>query len=355
MRYDSLPSEFAELAGKVEYVVKRGHEEWSSSCPNCSGAPHPDGTPPDRFRMFLRSKVTMRPFGWCRSCGFKWHEGKFTGSRHQYTKEEQEAMERERREYEEARAKQVSQTILLLEQERIWERYHKQINDDPEAMAEFARRGITDSYWLDYWQLGYCPTKYIKASNSEDCFTSSTVTIPIFESKTCRVLNVRHRILHTPPEHKDEKYRPEIKGLPSALFLADYERPLTGPALLVEGEFKAMTTYLCANDANLHVIGLPSKSPDTELLKLLVNCEPIYICLDPDAYYVTDAQLARHQVVTAAERLAREFAGRARFLHPVGKIDDLILAHHVTQTDLRHMMNTARKIHYKDINREPVH
>jgi hypothetical protein len=77
----SLPPEFSELNGKVDFVIKRGHNEYSSSCPQCGGFVHQDGSYPDRFRLFIASEATGKPLGWCRSCGFTFWPGKTTGAR----------------------------------------------------------------------------------------------------------------------------------------------------------------------------------------------------------------------------------------------------------------------------------
>ena len=76
MRESSLPTEFAELSGYINYIQKKSAYEYSSSCPKCGGSTHPDGELPDRFIMLMPEIAKAKiPFGWCRVCNYKWWPG----------------------------------------------------------------------------------------------------------------------------------------------------------------------------------------------------------------------------------------------------------------------------------------
>lgn len=340
MREAFLPAEFAELQSVIHYVVKRGTNEFSASCPHCGGSPHSnDGTFPDRFRLFLKSHTTGGPMGWCRSCGYTWHPGKLRGEKWKPTQEQQQAWLSEREQYEKARAEEISRAIAMLQQEAKWVTYHEQLTG--ELRQHYYKRGL-DDYWIDYWQLGYNPCKQVWLD--ETFYTTPTLTIPIFEPLSHNAINLRHRLLE--PRQPDDKYRPDFKGLPAAMFVADLDKPLSGPVAIVEGEFKAMSFYITVDDPELQVIGIPSKTPDLELLKKLEQCDPCYICLDPDAYFLTSQDLRNNRHTTAVARLAQGIGPRARVMNLPGKVDDLIHQNVINKASLRSLMRSARKQYF---------
>lgn len=339
MRFSQLPYEFAELKGLVDFISQRGKEEYSSSCPYCGGSTHEDGSFPDRFRMFLKSKTTGKPMGWCRSCGYTWWPNKINGSRWQPTEEEKAAWIAERHEREERRAQEIEEARKLLNQERLAEKYHDLLND--EAIGLYSKRGIRGDYWLDFWKLGYCPSKF--ARSGEINFTTPSLTIPVIDPQNNdHILSIEHRLIH--PIDPGDKYRPEMKGLPSVLFVADYERKLSGKTLLVEGKFKAIVTFIFADDPNLHVVGLPGKCPDTELLEQLKECDPLVFCLDPDGFVNNDKDMRKKNGKTAVQRLNEALGSRARVMDLPDKIDDLFVTGALGKDSFHRLMDTARKM-----------
>lgn len=334
-RETSLPPDFAELNGAVNYIVKRGIGQFSSSCPNCGGMVHPDGQWPDRFVLWQQSRATGKPMGWCRSCGYIWHPGKLKGETWKPTHDQVLEWERERKEAEELRRSEVERALALLEAEASWRRYHEQLNE--QARAEYHRRRI-DDFWIDFWELGYCPEKF--ASHAGQTFSSPSLTIPVFEPVSKRPLNVKHRLLR--PLDPGDKYRPDIRGLSPALYFADLEKPVGGNRLLVvEGEFKAMTTYIGLDDPDLQVVGLPGKAPDLSLIEPLNQYQDIVISLDPDAYITSKG-------VPAITRLVNQFQKPVRVMQLVGKIDDMLLSGQLNKQSLRSMIRSAR-LHRKTI------
>lgn len=331
-RETTIPVEFIALAGKVHYVVRRGSVEWSGSCPQCGGELHPDGTFPDRFRMIQRSRATGKPLGWCRSCGFTWWPGKDSGEKWEPTDAQRAEWLREREASEKVRADTVAQALSLLRKEQAWIRYHDFLT---EAVREIYRiRGIPD-FWIDYLGLGYNPERGYRSRG--EYYISPALTIPVFEPGSRLVVNIKNRLLK--PVDPGDKYRPEIAGLPAALYVADPDLKLEGRCILVEGEFKAIVTYITLDLPGTVVVGVPSKSPEIDMLKKLDACDPVIICLDPDAYRMQPG----HQK-TAVERMLPAFKGRARVMRLPDKIDDMINARYLDTKSLRRAVDGARKV-----------
>jgi hypothetical protein len=183
-------------------------------------------------------------------------------------------------------------------------------------------------FYQEFYKLGYDPDRVVFSDAAE--WHTPTMTIPIFEAQTWNVLNVRHRLLK-PPKPGD-KYRPERSGLPQSLFVADPDTPLCGKTLITEGEKKAIVSFITADDPMLQVIGIPGKNPNKELLSKLEQCEPIYICLDPDAR-------------GEADKLAGELgAKKCRILELPMKIDDMILKFGLGKSWMKKAMRQAVKI-----------
>lgn len=327
-----LPSGFEELSGLVRYVVKRGVNQYSSTCPECGGDVHTDGTWPDRFCMWPKSKATGSCLGFCRHCGLKWWPGKTDPSKRP-TPEQEAVWLEERLSAEQQRLAEIQTALEILQKEQAWVKYHEAAFDNGEVRQLYAQRGIKEDFWIMYWSLGFNPAKQVWYEGQG--YLCQSLTIPIFETLTRKALNIKHRLLN--PPNPGDKYRPEIKGLPAALFVADLDKPLKGKTLLVEGEFKAMVSYLCADDPTMQVVGVPSKSPDLDMLDKLAECEPVFVCLDPDAYQVKGSERE-----PAISRLAAHLGNRARIIRLPGKIDDLINAGAITKPLLKSLMNGAR-------------
>jgi hypothetical protein len=187
-----------------------------------------------------------------------------------------------------------------------WLRYHNQLTAD--ARKTWASWGVNE-FFQDFWQLGYDPCHTVWTDTGE--WMTPTYTIPVFEPESWAVLNVRHRLVN-PPKPGD-KYRPERSGLPAAFWIADPDRSLKGAAMIVEGEKKAMVSYITADNPELRVIGVPGKNPSIEQFTRLRDCEPVYICLDPDAH----AEAIKMAGILGAKR--------CRLIELPEKVDDLIL------------------------------
>lgn len=321
-REDQLPVQFAPLAAKVHYVHKKSSNEYSSSCPDCGGSPHADGSMPDRFIMLINSTATGKAFAFCRRCGLKWWEDKEKGN--DLTPEQKRAwiMEQEKRAADALREaeSQYKRTLSLLSSEKHWLRYHENLTAETRKLWRY--RGIPDS-WQDRWCLGYCNSFSAWVGDTE--YLTPSLTIPIQEKD--QVLNIRHRLINPPYPH--DKYRPERKGLGTPPFLANADLAYDAERfLVVEGEIKAGVTYIAMDDKNLQVIGVTGTNSWENVVSKIAKKET-WVCFDP-----------------GAEKHARDFAKAVNgkvFSLPV-KIDDAIIAGSLEKKSILGMMRSARAI-----------
>jgi hypothetical protein len=218
---------------------------------------------------------------------------------------------------------EAEKVLKELREAQAWLRYHNQLTE--QARQTWETWGVPE-FWQDYWRLGFDPDRAIWTGSAE--WHTPTMTIPVFEAVTWDVLNIRHRLMN--PPRPGDKYRPERGGLPSAAWVADPDRPVAGRTLIVEGEKKAMVVYITADQPDLQVIGVPGKNVPANIVEMLKKCEPVYICLDPDA-------------TPEAEALARTLGRASRVIDLPGKVDDLIIDNGLDKAWMRAVLNGARK------------
>lgn len=185
-------------------------------------------------------------------------------------------------------------------------------------------RGIPESL-QDYWKLGWID-EYILQFRG-DSYMGQSATIPIFGA-SWQPVNVKHRLLHTP--ENAGKYRYELRGQPQPLYLCNPDLALSGQVFAIEGEIKAMVTWLTLDNRETAVVGLPGTNPSQEAAEQLAEAERITLVMDPGAE-------------DAAMRLANTLgAKRCRVLITPQKIDDAILAIKPTKRELHNLLRTAR-------------
>jgi hypothetical protein len=160
-----------------------------------------------------------------------------------------------------------------------WEKYHEQAPE--RARAEWRAAGIPDD-WQAFWRLGGAAS-FAYTGNDGEHYASPTLTIPIYAPHYETVATVRHRLLD--PADPGDKYRPDMAGLGSHPFLADPDLgfDIANRTIIVEGEKKAMVTFITLDQANTQVIGLPGKSIWRETAAKLTG-QDVVIIPDPDAY-----------------------------------------------------------------------
>ena len=100
----------------------------------------------------------------------------------------------------------------------------------------------------------------------------------------------------------------------------------------MEGEYKAMTTYITLDDPDLYVVGIPGKTPRLEMLSDLNQADVIYLLLDPDAYKTENG-------VNPVDRIAKYFPGKCRKLFLPYKVDDMVFSGWINKTGLRNLIS----------------
>jgi hypothetical protein len=306
MRESTLPVEFSALQSKVHYVVQVSHEEWSSSCPQCGGAPHKSGTYPDRFRMWTNARGKNKVMGWCRRCNYVW----FPDNRKPFDPEEFERWRKEQIEIEEQRKKDAERALENLRSEHLWTKYH-------DMLSVWARDvihswGISDK-WADHWRLGFNPDYIVKTK--EDVYHSPAITIPVWQLGEKTPANIKLRILN--PRTDNDRYRNLYKMGTAKPFYA-FNALTSKNVFVVEGEKKAMVVgsrlwELGVRDTQ--VVGVPTKTPDPECIQQMQRYDRAVICLDPDASQ--DKSLERLVDLMPCERVA--------VVELPAKIDDMVV------------------------------
>jgi hypothetical protein len=205
-----------------------------------------------------------------------------------------------------------------LRESHVWDKYYEQQTEWSHRWWEHA--GIPPSF-QDWWKLGFIPDYCCGEHHTP------AMTIPIWDIGW-ECINIRMRLVN-PPETGD-KYRPYKAGLPAPMFIADPDKPLKGKTLVCEGEKKAAVSFITADDPDLQVVGLPGKSSSSRLLEKLKDCEPLYLCLDPDA-----------DPVGMATELG---ADRTRIIRLPLKIDDIILDNGLGKEWMVSLLKQARKM-----------
>jgi hypothetical protein len=313
-----LPPEWKCLEGKVSFVCKHSNVEYSSSCPKCGGAVHADGSYPDRCRLFVDGHPTM----WCRRCKTVSYPDQFGDDRYgRPSPQEIEAWRQKRIVEEEGRRQKAEQSLAFLRSSRIWERYHRALVAG--GRDYWRTRGIPDSL-QNWWKLGW-QDEYVLHRNDED-YMGQSATIPLFDN-AWQVMNIKHRLLYFPDNIG--KYRYEIHGQGQPLFLANPDVKISGQVYAIEGEIKAMVTWMTLDDKNACVVGMPGCTPNQDIIAQIGGAERVTLVLDPGAE-------------ESAVKIAKEIGvKKCRVLIPPVKIDDGILAIRPSKRELAAYLKTA--------------
>lgn len=229
--------------------------EWSSSCPVC-----PTGTDSNKDRfLFWPNEGNF----WCRQCNLSGFVDQEAQSR--LTAAQLADIERRKRKVKQAEIDRNRTALERLQTTRNDLIYHRNLNGNSGYVK--SHWGITDDT-IEEFKIGYC-----HACPTSDPYSDS-ITIPYYWGE--KLINIDHR-LNSP--NGQGKYRPEAKGLPTALFnaniIADEEW-----LVLVEGAFKTMVLHQNA----LPAIGTPGATNYKlirKALKLFSPKQTIYVALDP--------------------------------------------------------------------------
>lgn len=283
----------------LPHYRKRTGKEYSAACPFC-------GLGDDRFR-YWPDKGNY----WCRRCdtrGFVIEANTLHFSPEQYDAWKRAEAERQQKEHLKQR-----ETIGRLSIARA-EFYHVQMVD----RSYWYEQGLNDET-INRFKLGYAPA----------CPTypdSPGWTIPIFYQG--KLYNIRHRLARP---NGSGKYRPEIAGLPAAVFNADVLDSGDWMVVLVEGEIKAM----CLQQYGFSAVGIPgANSFKDRWLKLFKPDSAVYVALDPGA-----EEQAR-EIATALKASGIE----ARVCALPCKPDDMLCKYGGSPADLVKFLALGKKV-----------
>jgi hypothetical protein len=313
MRRESpLPIQFQSLTGKVRFVIQRGKNEWSSSCPSCGGDIHPDGkTWPDRFRLWPVSSHGLA-LGWCRHCSYVWTEK----NERQPSREDIERWRLEQIRIETERKQAAERALELLNSEHLWERFNA-------AATQYSRQvgrswGLSDD-WQEYLKFGFIPDYSVYKGKDIQPYHSPTITMPVWWAKS-KVQNIKLRVLD--PKDDNDRYRNWYKTGEHYLYMPLHDVEFDGGGvILVEGEKKAAVAE-AYNPTSHRVIGMQSIKPDPDLFSLIADCEPIIIIPDPDAF------ICKPNAESGVDYLVRNIGReRVRIVRLPVKLDDGIVKH----------------------------
>lgn len=222
-------------------------KEFSSTCPFCGGK--------DRF-LYWPDKGNY----YCRRCESKGFVSEANGLGFSPEQYEQWKAEQERIRKKEKLAQLSALDRMARSPNAL--KYHQQLNGQREYWhGEGLNDATIDKYLLGYTSI--CPTYPASAS----------WTIPIFYQQ--KLYNIRHRLCSP---NGEGKYRPEMAGLPQAIFNADVLLKPDWMTVIVEGEKKAMVLQ----QHNFDTVGLPGANCFKDRwVKLFCDCGIVYVALDP--------------------------------------------------------------------------
>ena len=249
----------------------------------------------------------------------EWLTGEKPINKAEVQKLTEERIERAK-EYEQRKREEHIRALGELRRAEAWEVYYR--NLDGFGKRDLWRvRGIPDN-WQDIFQLGYCDKFTVGTKGG--IHHTPTLTIPIWGPGD-QLVNIRHRLLNPPTP--GDKYRPERAGLNAEPYICEPFRAYDMERIIVvEGEIKAMVTFITLDMPGIQVIGIPGKSIFKRIVENLKGRDVI-IVMDPDA---------QHE----ARQMARALGGRVVNLGV--KIDDAITAGQLDKAALQRMFRFSR-------------
>lgn len=327
MNFHPLPTEFAELNGKVDFIQKVSMNEYKSSCPQCADNGHVNRNgPPDRFVMILESKAYGGPLGWCRRCGYKWWPGKDGDS-------------------------EIDPSTIRKLEAQAQARQHMQDNERRRKLAEFTTHEIWLEYcermeavhrdwWLSqgipldaqtYLSLGYNPEKIYNYNGEQ--YTSPAYTIPWFGEwidEDQNFLTMQYRL--TNPVNPSDKYRFEygLDGGATHLYRADPSDRIGDKVIVCEGAKKAIVTryQLLPVETDFVVIAAASKSSCKPIVEAVKDSGLVFVIFDPDGFM-------------DASKLAGEIGKAAHVVRLPYKVDDGFVRYGLTKEQFQGILDTV--------------
>jgi hypothetical protein len=335
MREASLPTDFVELSGKINYIQRKSPYEYSSSCPKCGGNIHQDGEFPDRFIMLTAEKSRIgKPFGLCRICGYKWWQGQ-TDSK-DIDPATIAILQQQAREGEERRNEERKSKLAQFSTAELWQELHDRMGD--EQRDWWNKNGIPNN-WQDYLRLGYTPDKTYNSRTGLE--HTPAYTIPyfgygfVFKTMQYRLCN---------PIESADRYRFEA-GLGTSYYMTTPNRNITDEVIVCEGAKKGIVVRIRAeNSYSITVLSVPSKVDwrSCGILEAVKDCGRVYIMFDPDCYEQPADSNANW--MPQPVQFAKEIGNNARIMECPVKIDDAFVHYGMEQSEWNAIKKQAVKL-----------
>jgi len=195
-------------------------------------------------------------------------------------------------------------------------RYFHNLRANTDAIEYWCDEGM-ELQTIDDYMLGYC----------QRCPTDSegraSYTIPVMIRG--KLYNIRHRLIGA---DDSDKYQPQMTGLPSVLFNADFLYQDSHRLLITEGEKKSI---ICAQ-LGFENVGLMGKTGFNPAWAARFEKFPlVYVVLNPDA-------------TQQSVEIAAMFGGRGRVVILPDKLDDMIVKYGATKDDIEAFISQGKKV-----------
>ena len=310
-----LPPEFAALEGKVQWVQQVNSNEYSSSCPNCGIEPkHSDSNPSNRFVMWVESHISGKPFGWCRSCHYKWSSEKSDAI---WTPEEKAAFAAKRKELnqrEEQRIREYAENVVM--KQEIYKRYFETMKTSQYGNDWLRRKGFNSREWNSYFGFGIFED--YKCRGEFSTYYSPAITVPIRGVGNI-IEQVKLRVAEA--KHKNDRFRNIYKTNAQHPYFPMRNDGIKNKVAIFEGEMKSCQVAMRGNlPEDVQIIATQGKGLGGRMLYMIENCEVVYLCLDPDTY--EPDKNGETTIMKVAKRIGFD---RTRIIQCRDKIDDAIL------------------------------
>lgn len=328
MNFIPLPPELSALEGRVQWVQQVNANELHMSCPACGVEPkHSDSHPSDRFIVWVESRLSGKPFGMCRSCGWKWSSDKADAV---WTDEEKAAFAAKRKELnqrEEERIRHYAETVVM--KQAVYKRYFENMRKSKYGQMYMDQRGFTKE-WAQWFGFGIFED--YKCRGFLSTYYSPAITIPIY-GVSGMIEQVKMRV--TEAHHEKDRFRNLYKTNTQHIYLPMREGVVKNKVAIFEGEMKSCTVAMYKQlPDDVQIIATQGKGIGSRMVYALENCEVVYLCLDPDTF------VPNEKGDTTIMQSARKFGlNRTRIILSKQKIDDALEA----GFNLRNAFNMAVK------------
>ena len=289
----AIEERMAQAEGRWPGIIlkRKDPSEACGPCPICrSGV--------DRFLVFEDGGY------WCRQCGTSgWLDENNPKS---LTEAELTGIRLRRLERKQADHERRMSNLERMHQSKEHIRYFHNLGANTDAIEYWCNEGMS-LQTIDDYMLGYCP----RCPTDREGRASYTIPVMI----RGKLYNIRHRLIGA---DNGDKYRPQMAGLPSVLFNADYLYQDSHRILITEGEKKSIVTA----QAGFENVGLMGKTGFNPAWAARFERFPlVYVALDPDA-------------TEQAAEIAALFGDRGRVVILPDKLDDMIVRYGATKDDV---------------------